>query len=185
LNVKKGVTGSVKNNPAIGTNNSGLDDYMLRLAEVYLNYAEAILGNNASTTDATALESFNAVRARAGLPSRTSITWEDIRHERRVEFCMEGRYWYDLVSRAYYKQQDVINYINGQDRGTRQSILFTAPNDLRINPDVAPQSVAVGTASTATFLVPYPEGEVIKDPNLSNPSVSYTFTEDRITDLFN
>ena len=43
------------------------DTYMQRLAEMYLIYAEAVLGNNASTTDATALEYFNKVHTRAGL----------------------------------------------------------------------------------------------------------------------
>ncbi|MDR2621475.1 MAG: RagB/SusD family nutrient uptake outer membrane protein [Dysgonamonadaceae bacterium] len=185
LNVKKGVTGSTKDNPAIGQNNSGLDNYMLRLAEVYLNYAEAILGNNASTTDATALEYFNAVRTRAGMPAKTSITWEDLRYERRVEFCMEGRYWYDLVAWAYYKQNVIINYINGQDRGTVPSILFTAPNNLRINEENEPDHRAVGTATAGTFRLPYPEGDAIKNPKMNEPPVPYTFTEERITDLFN
>jgi hypothetical protein len=185
LNVKKGVTGSNKDNAAIGTNNSGLDNYMLRLAEVYLNYAEAILGNNTSTTDATALLYFNAVRQRAGLQLKNSISWEDLRYERRIEFCMEGRYWYDLVAHAYYKQSEVINYLNGQDRGTRPSILFTAPNNLRINEDNDPDHVAVGTATAGTFRLPYPEGDAIKNPKMNEPPVPYTFTEERITDLFN
>src|SRR5688572_3303559 len=45
--------------------------YMMRLAEMYLIYAEATLGNNASTTDATALQYYNAVHTRAGLAPRT------------------------------------------------------------------------------------------------------------------
>ena len=47
---------------------------MLRLAEVYLIYAEAILGNNPSTDDADAMEYFNKVRKRAGLEPQNSIT---------------------------------------------------------------------------------------------------------------
>lgn len=184
LNVKKGVVGSTKDNPAIGTMNSGLDDYMLRLAEVYLNYAEAILGNNQSTSDPMALKYFNMVRTRAGLPPKTSITWEDIRHERRVEFCMEGRYWYDLLSRSYYKRQEVINYINNQNRGTITPYLFRAPNILKINPDVAPGTRPVGQASASTFLLPYPESELVQNPKLGQKPVPYHFTESRITDLF-
>ena len=34
--------------------------YMMRLAEMYLIYAEAALGNSASTTDATGFKYFNA-----------------------------------------------------------------------------------------------------------------------------
>jgi hypothetical protein len=184
LNVKKGVTGSSKDNPAIARMNSALDNYMLRLAEVYLNYAEAILGNAASTSDATALKYFNDVRKRAGMLAKTSITWEDIRHERRVEFCMEGRYWYDLLSRAYYQQQEVINYIKNQNRGTITPYLFTAPNNLRIDEETDPGTRAIGEVTPAIFLLPYPESELIQNPKLADPPVPFTFTEDRITDLF-
>lgn len=45
--------------------------YMMRLAEMYLIYAEATLGNNASTNDPTALEYYNAVHTRAGLAPRS------------------------------------------------------------------------------------------------------------------
>jgi hypothetical protein len=184
LSVKKGVTGSNKDNPAIGRMNSAYDNYMLRLAEIHLNYAEAVLGNNASTTDAAALEAFNKVRTRAGLPAKTSIAWEDLRHERRVEFCLEGRYWYDLVGRAYYKQQEIINYLNGQNRGVVPPYLFDAPNNLRIDPDRDTGSRAVGTATSAIFKLPYPESELLQNPKLGGATVAFEFTEDRITDLF-
>jgi hypothetical protein len=185
LSVKKGITGSPKDNPAIGRMNSALDNYMLRYAEVLLNYAEAVLSNNASTSEATALEHFNAVRTRAGMAEKTSITWEDLRHERRIEFCMEGRYWYDLLSRSYYRQQEVINYLNAQNRGVVTPYLFDAPNNLRVDPDRDEGSRAVGTATAGTFLLPYPESELLQDPKLGEAPVPYIFTEDRITDLFN
>ncbi|MDR0682920.1 MAG: RagB/SusD family nutrient uptake outer membrane protein [Dysgonamonadaceae bacterium] len=184
ISVKKGITGSSKDNPDIAERNSALNTIMLRLAEVYLNYAEAILGNNASTDDPIALEYFNKVRTRTGMSAKNSIAWEDLRHERRIEFCMEGRTWYDLVSRSYYKQQEVINYINAQDRGNRPSYLFTAPYDLKIDPDRDPTELAVGTANTNSFRLPFPESESVQNPKLSEPPVSYTFTEDKIIDLF-
>jgi hypothetical protein len=186
LSVKKGVTGSNKDNPAIGRMNSGLDTYMQRYAEILLNYAEAVMGNNTTTSDAFALQCFNAVRERAGLTAKESISWEDLRHERRVEFCLEGLYWYDLLARSYYKQQEVINYINNQDRGNVIQYLFDAPDNLRPNPDpnYAPQARAVGTATAATLRLPYPESELMMNTKLGGAPVSYTFTEDRITDLF-
>jgi hypothetical protein len=184
ISVKKGITGSTKDNAAIAERNSALNTIMLRLAEVYLNYAEAILGNNANTSDATALEYFNKVRTRVGMSAKENITWQDLRHERRIEFCMEGRTWYDLVSRAYYKQQEVINYLNAQNRGNRPSYLFTAPNDLKIDPDRDPTELAVGTAGVNSFRLPFPESELVQNPKLSETPVPYTFTEDRITDLF-
>jgi hypothetical protein len=187
ISVKKGVSGSNKDSGGkSGRMNSALNTYMLRLAEVYLNYAEAILGNSATTSDPEALAYFNAVRTRTGeLSAKTSISYDDIRHERRVEFCMEGQYWYDLVNRSYYKQQEVINYLIGQDRGTITPFLFDAPNNLRVDPDRDPGTRAIGTIDASVFLLPYPSDEVIKDPLLKEAPVPYNFTEEKITDLFN
>ncbi|MCL1933153.1 MAG: RagB/SusD family nutrient uptake outer membrane protein [Candidatus Azobacteroides sp.] len=185
LLVKKGVTGNQKDNPAINTRNSGLDNAMLRYAEVLLNYAEAVLGNSASTTDATALQYVNAVRARAGLTGKQSISWEDLRHERRIEFCMEGLYWYDLMARAYYKQQEIINYLLAQNRGSEPAFLFDAPMNLRLDASRNPTAHKVGEIDDTTLGLPYPANEIIQNSKLKNPPVPYVFTEERITDLFN
>jgi hypothetical protein len=185
LNVKKGVVGSNKDNPAIARMNSALNTYMIRLAEVYLNYAEAILGNNATTNDAVALQYFNLVRSRAKMPVKSSISYEDIRYERRVEFCMEGLYWYDLLSRSYYQQQDVIEYLITQHRETIVPFLFESPNNLSLDFSRDEGTRAVGNINASVFLIPYPSDEVIKNPKLRDAPVAYNFTEERITDLFN
>ena len=185
LNIKKGVTGNAKDNPAINVRNSGLDNAVLRYAEVLLNYADAVLGNNASTSDAEALQCFNAVRTRVGMSSKQAISWEDLRHERRIEFCLEGLYWYDLMARAYYKQQEVINYLTAQDRGTAPAFLFDAPMNLRLDPSRNDGTHAIGKIDAASLQLPYPATEIIQNSKLADPPVPYTFTEDRITDLFN
>ena len=185
LNIKKGVTGNQKDNPAINTRNSGLNNSMLRYAEVLLNYADAALGNSAATSDATALQYFNAVRVRAGLSGKNSIAYEDLRHERRIEFCMEGLYWYDLMARAYYKQQEIIDYLKAQDRGTAPAFLFNAPMNLRLDPSRNNGSHAVGRIDASSLRLPYPANEIIQNGKLADPPVAYTFTEDRITNLFN
>ncbi|MFM2290563.1 MAG: hypothetical protein RIS29_376 [Bacteroidota bacterium] len=184
-NVKKGVVGSTADTEGKSSKmNSALNTYMMRLAEVYLNYAEAILGNNSSTSDATALEYFNKVRVRAGLKPKTSITYEDIRHERRCEFAMEGQYWYDLVSRGYYKEQEVLDLINGQNRQyidlynydkVSNSATYTATSTAR----------AINAATHDRMVLPYPESETVQNPLLKQAPVNYVFTEARITDLFN
>jgi hypothetical protein len=51
-NIKKYVIGVKKVNGFSEPNNSGINTYMLRLAEVYLNYVEAVMGDNDQTTDA-------------------------------------------------------------------------------------------------------------------------------------
>ena len=185
LNVKKGVVGSAQDNAKISKMNSSLNTYMMRLAEVYLNYAEAVLGNSTSTTDANALKYVNALRKRAGLADKASLTYADIIHERRVELCMEGQYWYDLVRRSYYKQQEVINYITGQARGTIVPILYdVTTNTVTEDLTKSRSSRAVGEVTAKIFILPYPESELVQDPLLKLAPVPYEFKEARITDLF-
>lgn len=184
-NVKKGVVGSTKDTDGKSSRmNSALNTYMIRLAEVYLNYAEAILGNNASTTDAKALQYFNMVRARAKVPARTTLDYQAIHHERRVEFAMEGLYWYDLLSRSYYKQQEVLNYIELQDRAHNGSYTYDK-NAHTLEKSEETTTRPVNPATAERLLLPYPESEMVQNPLLKMAPVNYTFTEERITDLFN
>ncbi len=69
-----------------------------RLAEVYLNYAEACLRTGDQTT---ALAYINKVRARVKLPelqglSSESDVFEALRHERKIELAYEGLYYWDM-----------------------------------------------------------------------------------------
>lgn len=64
----------------------------IRLAEVYLNYAEAQY--DVDPSDPSILSAINKVRERAGQPDLTSITMNRILHEREVELAFEGdRFW--------------------------------------------------------------------------------------------
>ena len=183
-NIKKGVVGSTTDtNGKSAKMNSALNTYMLRLSEVYLIYAEAVLGNNLSTTDANALLYFNKVRTRAALTAKQSISYEDIRHERRVEFAMEGQYWYDEVRRAYYKQQEVLDRINLEDRAHIDLYDYDKMTNT-CTPTVNTTARAVNQATPERMLLPYPESEVVQNPLLKEAPVKYIFTEEKITDLF-
>lgn len=65
----------------------------IRLAEIYLNYAECQynLGN-----DAEALKYVNYIRHRALLPDATGDVWDAIEYEREVEMMFEGTRWTDM-----------------------------------------------------------------------------------------
>ena len=79
---------------------------LIRLAEVYLNYAEAVNeafgpSGKAGKQNLTALEAVNRIRARAQMPpvqERFTGSKEDlrprIRNERNVEFMFEGHHYY-------------------------------------------------------------------------------------------
>lgn len=119
MQCKKYVVGSKEDcNGLLGQMASPLNTYMLRLADVYLMLAEASLGNNSVLKDGRGLESFNAVRLRAGVDPRQQITFEDIIRERRIEFCMEYSNWYDMVTWYRWKPDYMLNYFNNvQNRG--------------------------------------------------------------------
>jgi len=66
---------------------------VFRLAEVYLNLAEAAAELGKYTAEGTA--ALNAVRNRAGMPS-TYLSIETVRHERKVELAFENLRFWDL-----------------------------------------------------------------------------------------
>jgi len=155
----------------------------MRLAEVYLNLAEAIMGNNTSTSDAIALEYFNKVRRRAGMPEVNTITYDAIHYERRIEFALEGQYWYDLLRRSYYQQQEVVNYLNNQERNA--SYKWDETEDCQYAKTDDGTSVATATVSNLTL--PISDVDSGRNPLLNQEPEAYTFGEREVSeeDLFN
>ena len=131
--------------------NTGINTMILRYADVLLIYAEAVLGANASTADASALDAFNKVRLRSGLPKKNTITKDDILKERRVEFAFEGDYWFDIQRQGFAKAKAIIE---AQDRGK------------------AGYPVHVTFTEKYMFL-PIPAGEILQDPELAKDPVAY------------
>ena len=96
---------------------AGNNIYLLRLADVYLCYVEACIGSGTSTSDALALDVFKKVRNRAGLGSAfTSITYEQLIKERRVEFALESINFFDIKRMGYRDMNKAISYLNSMDR---------------------------------------------------------------------
>jgi hypothetical protein len=177
-NFKKYIVGTPEDNGGLGQQqNAPNNTYMQRLADVYLIYAEAILGNNAKTSDPEALKYFNAIRERATLAPLTSFTIDDIIRERRYEFAVEGDSWYDMVRLYYYNPKKVIDRVAAQVRGKYA---------IRIRP-------GTGTAAKkrefdfilreenrfklveTAFYLPIPDVETAGAPNLLKPPVPYKF----------
>lgn len=158
--------------------------YMLRLAELYLIYAEASLGNQAATKDPIALDYFNAVHTRAGLPpivaddpngGPTELTWQMIFEERMKEFAMESMAWYDLVRLHYYDPDKAYDIINNQYRG----LFLVSPNQWP-NPTAWTFSklnwiTEYATANSGNFRLPFPASEVSQAPSLGEEPVPYDF----------
>jgi starch-binding outer membrane protein, SusD/RagB family len=181
---KKYVVGKAKDLQAKGGNAIAQrypnNTYMLRLSEIYLIYAEAALGNSESTTDAKALEYFNAVHERAKLPKHEGeLTWQDIYEERMKEFAGEGMSWYDLVRLHYYNPQRAYDIVNNQERGLYVIRPNQMPNPTSwrviVNEGAVEESRA--NASSGNFLLPIPAAEASQAPNLRNPAVPYDFED--------
>ena len=183
LNVKKYVIGSPIDLAGIASQQHYPNDtYMMRLAELYLVYAEAVIGNNASTTDATAVAYYNKVHTRAGLPAWTvtgtnpngPLTLDAVFSERFKEFAMEGMAWYDIVSLHYWNPSKSFSILNSQDRG-----LFFTKADQVPNPSVwtFTKTSWFGertiNANEGNFLLPIPNAELTQAPNLLKPPVDY------------
>ena len=185
-NIKKYVIGTNKVNGFSVPNNSGINTYMLRLAEVYLNYVEAVMGNAGVTQDTKALGYFNAIRQRAQMPVKTQVTYEDLRHEYRVELAFEGLYWYFLIRRGYYQQQEVVNYLNNQQRNA--SYYESSTHEYKLSDTYTSPGPSVDIATASDLLLPMSATDQTKNPLLKtdvNGQITtqpYTFGEREVTD---
>ncbi len=182
VNIKKYLVGATTLEGNVAQQNYPQNTYMQRLAEMYLIYAEATIGNEGSTTDATAVDYFNAVRTRAGLPpyevsglgARGPLTLDEVFSERFKEFAMEGMSWYDLVSLHYWNPQKAYDIINGQDRG----LFFVVPDVMPVPTEwtitktswFSERTAVVGSGN---FFLPIPNAELNQAPNLQKPPVDY------------
>ena len=70
---------------------------LMRKAEAYLNYAEAVLRGGAAVNGLTALQAVNIIRTRAHATEKSTITLDDILDERGRELYAEGYRRTDLI----------------------------------------------------------------------------------------
>lgn len=163
-NVKKYVVGNYEDNAATGgvySMSTGINTYMIRYADVLLTYVEAVMGNNTSTSDPTAIAQFLRVRTRAGLGGIpiSSITADDLLRERRLEFAFEGQYWYDLLRLPRDKAlQKLSNIERGMFEGWCGDGAVVS-NKISVTP--------------AMLLFPLPQSEIDIDPKLAEAPVPY------------
>jgi starch-binding outer membrane protein, SusD/RagB family len=172
-NIKKYIPGLASDNDGqVARQANGNNTYILRLAEVYLMYAEAILGNNASTADEEALTYFNLVRLRAGMPELTSISFLDILNEKRVEFAMEHMFWYELVNWYNFDPSEMKAYVNSQDRGVPTVELIVGSDPKQWSATYSSENY---TLTDSDVMLPYPEVELARAPNLKKEPTPYNF----------
>ena len=169
---------------------SSLCTPLLRLADVYLVLAEAkvLMGQ---TTDADALKCYNAVHQRA-IPSataETSLTFDKIWKERRLELACEGDRWYDFVRLAYYNPTKAINELKSQRRnqywnldgmfkeyfktgqwqlvnkdkdGKDQTAMYASPSD---------GGAPIPNVTENSFTIPFPMEDLTFNPRLKDEPI--------------
>lgn len=155
---------------------TSLSTHLLRLSDVYLIYAEAVLGNNATTSDPSALKAFNAVRGRSvqGYEPKTSITWNDIWKERRLELACEGDRWYDYVRWHYYEPAKAIAELKAQKRswyaGLNNYYKTGTFNAADVYYDANP---SIPNITDAHFKLPFPDTDLTMNLNLLKDPVEF------------
>ena len=91
------------------------DTPCMRYADVLLMMAEACLRGGGGSADSY----YNEVRTRAGLPTKSGVTMEDVKKERLLELCFEAvrfqdlKRWGDLATECADKGKKIPTLMDG------------------------------------------------------------------------
>ena len=153
---------------------SQLPTHLLRLSDVYLIYAEAVV----NTDNAAALDYVNKVRERAGAKPLESVTWNDIWKERRLELAGEGDRWYDYVRRSYYDVDGCIAELKAQKRsywdGLDNVYKTWLGEDFEYSGEWDASKVTYNTkddnpnVTASSFTLPFPTEDVVFNKNMAS-----------------
>ncbi len=165
----------------------GVYTHLLRLADVYLIYCEAKMGSGNSTSDPKACQYFYDVRHRSvkgydKVP--TSISFEDVWKERRLELACEGDRWYDFVRRYYFDPQNTIDEIKAQRRNGYNGIddlykTFFETGTMTVDPSkhYYDTNTSAPNVTDRSFTLPLPSADITYNPHLSEAPVDYDLSE--------
>lgn len=138
----------------------GLGFFVIRYAEIVLNYTEALI-ENGDDQNPDVLTSINLIRNRAGMPDATAAQYNTqeklralLRRERRVEFGLEGKRIFD-IHRWKIGEQTLNGPVYGAYDPNSQSPFLTETRRFLTNKD---------------YLWPIPQAEINANPNMvQNP----------------
>ena len=186
---KKYVVGQASdpdNNGKVAYQSAGNNTYIMRYADVLLIDAEASLGLSSGTTaghgiplsaTSTDVQYFNMVRARSGVPTVTSFTYQQLLNERRLEFALEQDYWFDLCRMDGFVPPTWT--ANGLTAPHPNAEAFIATQERGQYNNPWPDQTSISsvklTFTDAYFLFPVPIDESTTDPALIKAPVPYKF----------
>lgn len=158
-----------------------LPTHILRLGDIYLVAAESafLTGDTGK-----ALKYVNAIRTRANAAPVTTVDYETIWKERRLELALEGDRWYDYVRRSYYDVNACIADLLSQRRGHYEGGLDGVYKNFVLDSEgnYAGPGANTWDASAITyngdndlvdvkasmFIVPMPTEDVVANPNMAS-----------------
>ena len=144
------------------TETESYDIPLLRLAEVYLMYAEALYELNGSLTDAEMDKSINLVKERAGLPpisnaflaSNNMDIGTEIRRERAIELFAEGASRFADLRRWGIAEDELGDAVYGAVIGG--TVYEDNPELFTGDYNYGTETTVVGTGETRECLVVHP-----------------------------
>jgi hypothetical protein len=156
--------------------------HLLRLADVYLVYVEAVMGNTGNTSDAKAIDVYNMVLNRAGLSDVTTVSFDELFDQRRKELAFEGDNWYDYVRLSYYNPSLAESKIFDQERGNYDvNTLKAVYRGTGSVDDVTFTSFKVTSVvkniGGEKFCIPFPQTDLTANPHLLEEPVDYDFSQ--------
>lgn len=159
-----------------GNQNVVLTDPIIRLAEVYLNYAEAAneaWGPDGKATAATlsAKDAVNVVRARVEMPpvqdaytGSTELFRDRVKNERTVELCFEGFHYYCDIRR--WKDAPAIgrSTLYGM-RATKTATSATYPTGFKYERFALPDNRQIAWKNDGMYWIPLQDSDLLKMSN--------------------
>ncbi|MVN91246.1 RagB/SusD family nutrient uptake outer membrane protein [Mucilaginibacter aquatilis] len=174
-NVRKFLSPDYDRNANTGTGTRNFP--LFRLAEVYLNYAEA-MNEYLEAPDQSVYQYINMVRARVSMPALPILADDQtkngmrkrIQNERRVELAFESHRFWDvrrwLIAKTVDKGE--VHTLNA-----RPSAAELAATGLNVTSEAAgvavfykPVVIQTRNFEDKHYLMPIPQTEIDKDPNL-------------------
>lgn len=159
-NFRKYIVGSAAERNDVFFMRTSQNTIILRYSDILLMNSEAILAGASSTTSPAALSSFNEVRLRAGLPVKTVLTRDELFNERRIEFALEGQYFFDLKRRGLAEATAIISQ---QEVGFYSDPARTELVSRKITP------------GSTYFELPLPQSAIDTNPSLLETPVPFNF----------
>ena len=159
-NFRKYIVGSAAERNDVFFMRTSQNTIILRYSDILLMHAEAVLAGANATTATSALNAFNEVRTRAGLPTKAILTRDELFNERRVEFALEGQYFFDLKRRGLSEATAIVSQ---QEVGFYSDDARTVLVSRKITP------------GSNYFELPLPQSAIDTNPSLLEPPVPFNF----------